>query len=233
MFHTFIFLPLYNFFIFLLSITGGSLGLSIICITLLLKLILFPLSKKATESQQKMKQVAPELELLKKKYTDKQELAREQLALYQRNNISLFGGILPLFIQLPILIGLYSVIFRGGLPIVNLESLYSFIHAPQVVLTTFFTIDLMQKSLILAVLAGVTQYFLAQATAVKPDPATAGDAISFEKEFSKSLYFQMLYFFPIMIGVMSYYLSASIALYFVVTNISSVAQDMFIKRSQS
>lgn len=86
-------------------------GLAIIIFTIIIKLIVMPLSIKSQKSMRKQQKVQPYLMELQKKYAnDKEKLQMETMKLYKENNISMTGGCLPMFIQFPILIGLYSVI---------------------------------------------------------------------------------------------------------------------------
>ena len=86
-------------------------GLSIIFFTLIIKLIVFPLTFKSQKAMKKQQKIQPVLAELQKKYAnDKEKLQREMMKLYKDNNVSMMGGCLPLLIQMPILIGLYRVI---------------------------------------------------------------------------------------------------------------------------
>lgn len=83
-------------------------GIIILLMTLMLKIILHPLTSKSIESAAKMKILAPEIEALKEKYGDDQtKIGQEQMKLYQRAGVSPFGGCLPLLLQMPILMAMY------------------------------------------------------------------------------------------------------------------------------
>ena len=86
-------------------------GLAIILFTIIIKLILLPLTIKSQKSMKKQQKLQPVLAELQKKYAnDQQKLQTEIMKLYKDNDVSMAGGCLPLFIQMPILIGLYQVI---------------------------------------------------------------------------------------------------------------------------
>ena len=86
-------------------------GLSIILFTLIIKLIIFPLTFKSQKAMKKQQKIQPVLAELQKKYAnDKEMLQRKMMELYKENNVSMMGGCLPLLIQMPILLGLYRVI---------------------------------------------------------------------------------------------------------------------------
>lgn len=91
----------------------SNYGLAIILFTVVIKLILMPLNVKSQKSMKKQQKIQPYLAELQEKYANDQEkLQREMMKLYKDNNVSMMGGCLPLLIQMPILIGLYSVIRR-------------------------------------------------------------------------------------------------------------------------
>lgn len=91
----------------------SNYGLAIILFTVIIKLILLPLNVKSQKAMKKQQKIQPILAELQQKYANDQEkLQREMMKLYKENNVSMMGGCLPLLIQMPILIGLYSVIRR-------------------------------------------------------------------------------------------------------------------------
>ena len=88
--------------------THLNYGIIILLMTLILKLVLHPLTAKSIESAAKMKILAPEIEALKEKYGDDQgKIGQEQMKLYNRAGVSPFGGCLPLLLQFPILMAMY------------------------------------------------------------------------------------------------------------------------------
>ncbi len=108
-----IYIPLYNGLIGLIDIFPWmDAGVAIIAFTIIIRLILFPLSKKSIKTQIRMREIQPEIAAVQKKYTNKQEQMLKTMELYKKHNIKPLGGTLVLFIQLPILIGLYYV-FAG------------------------------------------------------------------------------------------------------------------------
>lgn len=89
----------------------ANYGLSIIIFTVLIKLILLPLNIHSQKAMKKQQKVQPIIAQLQEKYkNDQEKLQREMMKIYKENNISMTGGCLPMFIQFPILIGLYQVI---------------------------------------------------------------------------------------------------------------------------
>lgn len=98
-------------------------GLSILLFTVITRLLLFPLAIKQQKSTAEMVRMQPKLQQLQKKYAkDKQKLQQEQMKLYQEEGYSPLGGCLPMLIQLPIIWGLFNVIYRPYTYILNMSS---------------------------------------------------------------------------------------------------------------
>lgn len=88
-----------------------SAGIAIILLTMLLRLIVYPLTAKQAKSMLSMQQAQPEIKKLQAKYKDdKQKLNEEMMAFYKENQINPFGGCLPLLLQMPIFISLYQLL---------------------------------------------------------------------------------------------------------------------------
>ena len=107
--HTIIYLPIYNALVFFVDVLPShDMGVAVTIVTILVRIILFPIARKAIRSQIAMKAVAPEVEELKKKYKDKpEEQGRAMFALYKERGVNPFSGFLLLFLQIPVLLGLY------------------------------------------------------------------------------------------------------------------------------
>ena len=222
--------PLINALAFLVSIVpGGDVGLAIIILTILVKLILFPLSQKSIEGQAEINILAPELNKIKTSGASKEEQAKQTFELYKKHNVNPFSGCLLVLIQIPIIFALYYVFYKG----INFQSdlLYSFIHVPEHVNMIFLgIIDLSKKSLTLAILAGISQYLQAYFMP-KPIP-TANSAGSFGETFSKSMQMQMKYVFPFIIAFIAYSISGAVALYWIASNLFMVGQQIYVQREK-
>lgn len=236
--HTVFFDPIYNGLVFFIDvIPGGDVGLAIIAITLLVKVILLPLSFKAARTQLVMRELEPRLKELKEKYgekKDREKLARETMAAYQEVGINPFASILLLFIQIPIILALYFSVFTGGgvkLPDINVDLLYSFVMIPQLVDMHFLDlVNIAEKSFILAALAGITQYIhtkLMMPPLAKRDPSKPA---SFGEDMKHSMQLQMRYVMPVIIFFVAYTISAAIALYFLVSNLAAIAQEYVVRK---
>lgn len=231
-FSTLIYTPLYNALVFLIDILpGGSVGLAIIILTIIVKLLLFPLARQATRTQLVLKKIAPVLEEIKKKYKDnQQEQVAQMFKVYKQHHIHPLSGILVIFIQLPIVIGLYWVFYKGGLPTIHTEMLYSFVSAPQVVYMDFLGLfNLSEKSIILAVLVAATQLLIGHITFEAP-AVTSKPGESLKDDIMRSLHLQTKYVLPLVLGVFAYILASAVALHWITGNIFTIAQDLLVKK---
>ncbi|MEK7564549.1 MAG: YidC/Oxa1 family membrane protein insertase [Patescibacteria group bacterium] len=226
--------PLINALAFLVSIVpGGDLGIAVILLTILVKLILFPLSQKSLENQAAMTMLAPELNKIKKSGATKEEQARMTFELYKKHKTNPFSGCLLVLIQIPIIFALYYVFYKG----IKFDAgvIYSFIHVPEEINTVFLGIlDLNAKSIFLAVLAGISQYLQAyfMPTPAPSSSSDSSDPNSFAESFSKSMAMQMKYIFPFIVAFIAYSISGAIALYWIVSNLFSVAQQVYVNKTE-
>ena len=129
MYNTIIFEPFYNGFIFLMNLLPFfDAGVIIVIFTIIVKIIILPLSIKASKAQIAMKGTEKDLQLIKEKYKDnKPEQSKKIMEYYKEKGINPLASVFILLIQLPILIGLYQVFIKSGLPKINTAILYSFI----------------------------------------------------------------------------------------------------------
>ena len=201
-------------------------GMIIIIFTIIIKFILLPLSIKASKAQIEMKKTEKDLQLIKEKYKDnKEEQSKKTMEYYKENGINPFAGFLILIIQLPILIGLYRIFLKSGLPTINKTMLYPFISAPVAVNMVFLNIlNISEKSLFLAIIAGITTYFqISLANGTQSSSGTQGD-------MAKAMAMQMKYFFPILMTFIAYTISSAIALYLITSNVFAICQEIYIKK---
>jgi YidC/Oxa1 family membrane protein insertase len=230
-FHTALYQPLYNGLVFLIDVApAASVGLAVILLTVVVKLILFPLSLKAIKTQIAVRAVEPELKQVREAHkNNKQEQARSIMELYRREGINPFSGFLVLFIQLPIIFALYWVFFRGGLPTVDAELLYAFVPTPEHVNMAFLWIsDVSGRSATLALLAGATQYV--QISLTLPPLEKRKEAASFKDDLARSFQLQMRYVMPIAVVGIAYFISAAIAIYWTTSNVFAILQEIFVRK---
>jgi YidC/Oxa1 family membrane protein insertase len=184
---------------------GGSYGLAIIVVTILIRLVILPLMIKQTRSSKAMQALQPQLAELKKKYASKdqktqQKLQQETMALFQNHGVNPMAGCFPLLIQMPILIGFYNAISR----------------TPELKTGSFLWFELGDKDPVLAILAGITTFIqqkIMMAGTENQNPQMA----------------MMVWMMPIMIVIFAFNYPAALSLYWVVGNIFMIVQTYFIK----
>jgi YidC/Oxa1 family membrane protein insertase len=205
-------------------------GVVVILFTVLVKFVLFPLSRKSLVAQAQMKRIEPELSKIRDKHkNDKQEQARRTMELYKEKKINPFSGIFLILIQLPIVFALYFVFLKSGLPQINEDLLYSFVPKPgEINMNLLGLVDISQKSYILAFLAGISSFF--QIRFSVPAYKKTGEERSFKTDLARSMNMQMRYFFPVIVFFISYNISGAIALYWFTSNIFTLIQEWIIKR---
>jgi len=225
-FNAILYQPLFNALILLYEyLPGRDFGVAIIALTFLIKLVLYPLGSMAIKAQKNLSQLQPKVEEIQKKYKqDKERLVKETLALYKKEKINPFSGLLPLLIQLPILIAFFQVFWRGFSQ-EQLKYLYSFVPLPGLIDTSFLGImDLATPNFALAVLAGVAQFWQ---TKMMTPSASSGQATK-PTDFSKMMQKQMLYFLPVLTVLILWRLPSAIGLYWAVTSLFTIGQQYLV-----
>lgn len=228
LYHTFFFDPLYNILVLMFNtLPFLDAGAVIIVLTILVRLLIFPLSKKAVHTQVKMTEINPELEKIKEKYKGQsEEQAKQILALYKEKGVNPFSGILIVIIQIPIILALYQIFIH--FPEVDPDLLYSFVREPSNISTTFLGfVDITAKSITLALFAAISTFFQIRLSTKNQTTPTGN---SFGNNLTRSMQIQMKYFFPVIVFFISYSISGAIALYWFTTNLFSIAQEFFIRR---
>lgn len=229
MFETFFYQPILNLLIFIYNIIPGhDLGVAIILLTVIIKLALLPLTKKQLESQKSLQDLQPKVDKIKKKYKDqKDELGRAMMAVYKEHKVNPLSSCLPLLIQMPFLFAIFRV-FRNGFENGAFNLLYPFITKPESIhYISFGFVDLSLKhNIYLAVAAGLAQFYQTKLLQTKrPKPKVEG---SQDEDMASIMNKQMMYFMPVMTAMISYQFSAGLALYWFVSTLFTVFQQVII-----
>lgn len=204
----------------------GDLGLAVILLTVIVKLALYPLTKKSIESQVAMTKLQPELERIKKEFPNKEDQAKKTMELYKSQNSNPFSGCLVMIIQLPIIFALYYVFYQGLGDTTTL--LYSFVKAPEHLNTVFLgLIDVSKPHMILAVLAALSQFVQMRVSFGSQPKSTDPNA---KPDMTKTMQTQMQYVLPVMILVIGVKLSGAVALYWITSNIVGAVQEYRIRK---
>lgn len=181
----------------------GNWGWAIVIMTILLKLIFFPLSAASYKSMARMRTVTPRLMALKERYgNDKQKLNQEMMDLYRKEKINPLGGCLPVLVQIPVFIALYWVLL--GAVEMRDAPWVGWIH------------DLTQPDpfYILPAIMMATMLLQTKLNPTPPDPIQA----------------KIMWIMPLGFGVMFFFFPAGLVLYWTVNNILSIAQQWAINR---
>jgi len=181
----------------------GNWGWAIIGLTVLLKLMFFPLSAASYKSMAKMRVLTPKLAKLKEAYgDDKQRLNQEMMALYKREKVNPLGGCLPVLVQIPVFISLYWVLL-GTVEMRN---------APWLGWITDLSVK--DPFYVLPLIMGATMFIQTKLNPTPPDPIQA----------------KVMLFMPIMFTGMFLFFPAGLVLYWTVNNLLSIAQQWQITR---
>lgn len=219
--------------LFFLNQTLGSLGWAIIAFTLLIRVVLLPLTLSSIKAQKKMKDIQPQLKKLGAQFKDnKQALQKAQLELYQKYNINPLAGCLPQLVQIFLLIVLYRALLQhinGG--VASGANLH------------FFWLNLGQPDhlYILPILAAATQMVLslmiapgAEVPDIVPNQSRNPKTKELNKkeentaEMAATMQQQMLFIMPLMTGVLALRFPSGLALYWVAATVFSIGQQYFV-----
>lgn len=231
--------PIYNTLIFIIdNITFGDVGFAIILVTIIVKLILSPLTRKSIKSQILMKKMEPELKQIKKDFPNKEEQAKKTFELYKKYGTNPFSGCLVVLLQLPVIFALYYVFFKGLS--IDPSLIYSFVQVPVNIHTNFLgLIEMGDKSIVLGLLAGATQFiqgYLSMPIKPKVEIVTSvgvSEPKTFQEQLSDSMQMNVRYVLPVFIAFIAWKISAAVALYWIVSNIFTIVQEWYIRRKLS
>jgi YidC/Oxa1 family membrane protein insertase len=224
LFKTVFYEPIFNLLIFLYNIVPGSdLAIAIILLTIIIKLILYPLSRKSIESQKSLQELQPKIEEIKKQYgDDREKMGKEMMQLYKDHKVNPLSSCLPLLLQLPFLIAVFHV-FRNGFGEKALEMVYPFISTPEVVNSV---IELSSPNWYLALLAGGAQYF--QTKMMMSDKPQIQSSGSKDESMAAIINKQMMYFMPLITVFIGLTLPGGVALYLLVVTLLTILQQKLV-----
>jgi len=224
--------PLLNLLVLTYNLVPGhDIGLVIIILTLIIKLILYPFSKKTIEAQKAMNILQPKVDALKIKFKDnKEEQAKEMMKLYKEHKINPLSSCLPLLIQLPFLIAIYSV-FSTGLQNGSLDLVYPFIFNPgHINSLAFGFLDMAKPQFILALLAGGAQYWQTKMMIAKRPSVKAPGAE--DEDMAAIMSKQMTVMMPIMTIVIGWSLPSGLVFYWLLLTVFTALQQLITLRKK-
>lgn len=236
--------PLLKILLFLYSLLGQNFGAALIVLTVLIRLLLLPLTLPALRAAQKIRELQPELEKLKRKYkNDKTRLAQEQLRLYQKHGASPASGCLPQIVQIVILIALYQVftkVLAGEIgQDINTSFWYLDLTQPDKI-NLPFTLKLLNfkiKSLpgILLIATVITQFLTSKEmyTSTQATAARAKTTKGEQDDLAAAMQTQMLYFMPLMTLFIGLSFPSGLVLYWLTFSLFMLIQQLVMPRFQS
>ena len=217
--------PLLNSLVFIYNILPlHDLGVAIVLLTILIRLILFPLFHKSARHQAKLQKIQPHLKKINETHkNDAEKKVQATMALYREHEINPFAPFLLLLIQLPILIALYQI-FSDILHPDILNSLYPWVHPPADLNPTFLgLINLGKSSMVVAVLVALAQFAQMGLSFTAP----AGSKTRTEKITQRAT----VYLIPIFLFLFVFTnLPAAVNLYWLTTTLFSAGQQIIINR---
>jgi YidC/Oxa1 family membrane protein insertase len=197
-------------------------GIAIIVLTLITKLLLWPLGNKSYKSMGEMKKIQPLMAELREKYKDdKKKMNQELMGLYKVYKINPMGGCLPMVVQMPIFFALYRMLYEA----IELRHAPFFmwindLSAPDRLFSFDFTIPFMEAPYgipVLTIIMGGTMFLQQKLTPTPGDPTQA----------------KMMMFMPIIFTVIFINFSSGLVLYWLINNILSIAQQHYIQKKMA
>jgi YidC/Oxa1 family membrane protein insertase len=194
---------------------AGNFGIAIIIVTVLIKVLFYPLTRKSFTAMRDMQRMQPKLEALKKKYEkDKERLNKEMMALYRTEGINPLGGCLPMVLQIPVFFALYQVLLNS----IELR------HAPFLFWINdlsspedLYTLDVAGFGLplrLLPLVMGVTMMMQQKMTPSSMDKAQQ----------------QIMMIMPVMFTFLFWGFPSGLVLYWLVNNVISIMQQWWMNR---
>lgn len=234
----------------------GPLGFAVIGLTIVIRLLLYPLMAAQLRSAKKMAKIKPHMDALAAKHKgDKQALQQAQMALYKEHGVNPAAGCLPLLIQMPVLIALYNVFYQllnnGNLTKV-ISEINQIVYVPALKITTldlnFFGMNLGVKPaqfqkygyflLLVPLITAALQYWqtkLMMATTAKAPAADTALAKPGEKpkeDMAADMQKQMAVITPLMFGYFAYQFPLGLALYWNVFGLFGILQQITINKEK-
>jgi len=228
LFHSIIYQPIFNALIFFYNIIPGhDLGIAIILLTIVIRVILYPLSQKQIESQKKMQELQPEIKRVQEKYkNDKEKQGKELMNLYKEKKVNPASGCLPMVVQIIFIIALYRALV-AGINFSECKELYSFVACPSKIGTSFLGIlDLAKPNIILAAFTAAAQFFQTKMMMGTMKAAATGG----KSDFAQTMNQQMLYLGPLLTLFIGARFPAGLPLYWLVMTLFMIGQQHLVQK---
>ena len=153
------------------------------------------------------------------------------MELYKKRGINPFAGILLMLIQLPILIALYWVFLKGGLPHIDQTTIYSFTKIPSIINMNFFSISVGDKSVVFAIFVAIAQFLQMHITLPKKNTNLGQDdkKSGLADSLGKSMNMQMKYVMPIIMFFIAKSFPLVVSLYLITSSLFAIGQELYVR----
>ena len=194
----------------------GNYGIAIIIVTILMRILIFPLTLKQEKSMKKMKEIQPEVDKIREKYKDDpQTLNQKTMEIYKENNVNPMGGCLPILIQMPIFVALYYAFVGNTIPADATFLWFNLKQPDHFMKLGTFTVNLLP-------ILNTLVTFIQQKIMMGVQPQDKNNPMS-----------SMLYTMPLMMLFIFYNIPSGVTLYYLVSGVLSVIQQYFILKGRN
>ena len=194
----------------------GNYGIAIIIVTILMRILIFPLTLKQEKSMKKMKEIQPEVDKIREKYKDDpQTLNQKTMEIYKENNVNPMGGCLPILIQMPIFVALYYAFVGNTIPADATFLWFNLKQPDHFMKLGTFTVNLLP-------ILNTLVTFIQQKIMMGVQPQDKNNTMS-----------SMLYTMPLMMLFIFYNMPSGVTLYYLVSGVLSVIQQYFILKGRN
>lgn len=223
-FHTIVYQPLFNILILLYTyVPGHDFGLAVILLTFGARLVLYPVTQIAINSQKALTDLQPKIKEVQERWKDnKERQVKETLALYQAAKVNPFATLFPILVQLPLLIALFRLFGQKIDGSKLAASLYGFVPFPTNLDFYFLGfVNLAQPSIIFAIISGALQFY--QVKMLQPQEKKEGKQRG--NDVGQMMQKQMSYLFPVLTVFILLRLPSALGLYWIATTVFSIGQQ--------
>lgn len=222
--------PIYNILISFYNIVPfKDFGVAIILTTLLIRFLIYPISKKQITSQKKLQELQPKIKEVQTKYKDnKEEQAKQMMTLYKEHGVNPVSGCLPIVIYLIVFITIYQVIIHiaNAQFLADPAHLYSFVQNPGSINHMFLSLlDLTKPNIALAIVTAIAQYFQMKMILGRQPAAAPSEKKGDMADFASIMNKQMLYIAPIATLFIGVTFPAALSLYWLTSTLFMLAQQ--------
>ncbi len=192
----------------------GNYGWAIIILTIIVKLVLWPLSQKSYKSMEQMKRLQPLMSSIREKYgNDRQKMNQEMMNLYKTYKVNPAGGCLPMFLQIPVFFGLYQALLNA----IELRHAPFITHLPFTDIIWLADLSVKDPFYITPLIMGGTMFLQQKMTPAPGDPTQA----------------KIMLFMPVIFTFLFLSFPSGLVVYWLVNNVLSIAQQWWMLRNKS